>query len=109
MNKQINHNQATYTPQQHKSFTAALAAFFERECPQLGGVRTRQVLVQAVDEMRRQFFPQTSHLQPGQIVWTAVHKQARGAYGKSIDQTELTPVILDLVPREEIEIGRAHV
>lgn len=103
MNKQINHNQATYTPQQHKSFTAALAAFFERECPQLGGVRTRQVLVQAVDEMRRQFFPQTSHLQPGQIVWTAVHKQARGAYGKSIDQTELTPVILDLVQREEIE------
>jgi len=102
MNKQISHNQATYTPQQHKSFASALAAFFANECPQLGGTRTRQVLVQAIDDMRRTFYPETSHLQPGQTVWTAVHKQARPAYGKSIDKTELTPVVLDLVGQEEI-------
>ena len=103
MNKQISHNQATYTPQQHKSFASALAAFFANECPQLGGTRTRQVLVQAIDDMRRTFYPETSHLQPGQTVWTAVHKQARPAYGKSIDKTELTPVVLDLVGQEEID------
>lgn len=102
MNKQTTHNQATYTPQQHKSFTCALAAFFAHECPQLGGTRTRQVLIQAIDDMRRQFFPETSHLQPGQTVWTAVHQQARAAYGKSIDKTELTPVILDLVTEKEV-------
>lgn len=102
MNKQISHNQATYTPQQHKSFASALAAFFANECPQLGGTRTRQVLVQAVDDMRKQFFPETSYLQPGQTLWTAVHKEARPAYGKSIDKTELTPVVLDLVGQEEI-------
>lgn len=102
MNKRISHNQATYTPQEHKSFVSALAAFFANECPQLGGTRTRQVLVQTVDDMRKQFFPETSHLQPGQTTWTAVHKEARASYGKSIDKTELTPVILDLVGREEI-------
>lgn len=102
MNKQISHNQATYTPQEHKSFVSALTAFFANECPQLGGTRTRQVLVQTVDDMRKQFFPETSHLQPGQTTWTAVHKEARASYGKSIDKTELTPVVLDLVGKEEI-------
>jgi hypothetical protein len=103
MNKQRSHNQAVYTPQQHKSFSSALSVFLENECPQLGGMRTRQVLVQAIDDMRRLFFPNTSHLQPGQIVWTAVHKEAVGAYGKSIAKTELTPVILDLLKQDEIE------
>jgi len=103
MNKKISHNQATYSPQQHKSFVSALAAFFANECPQLGGTRTRQMLVQSIDDMRKQFFPNTSHLQQGQTIWTAVHKNATAAYGKTIDKTELTPVVLDLVDKEEIE------
>jgi DNA-binding CsgD family transcriptional regulator len=101
MNKQLDHNQATYTPQQHKTYESALCAFFEKECPQLFGIRTRQVLVQTLSEMRRAFFPETSHLAPGQTPWTAVHKDAKGCWGKSIAQTELTSVVLDLVSPDE--------
>jgi DNA-binding CsgD family transcriptional regulator len=103
MNKQRDYNQALYTPQQHKTYEAALCAFLERECPQLGGVRTRQVLVQSLSDMRRAFFPETSHLAPGQTPWTAVHKDAQGSWGKRIDQTELTPVVLDLVTADEAQ------
>ena len=101
MNKQIDHNQATYTPQYHKTYESALCAFFEKECPQLGGTRTRQVLVQALSDMRRAYFPETSHLAPGQTPWTAVHKDAKGCWGKSMAQTELTSVVLDLVSADE--------
>lgn len=101
MNKQLDHNQALYTPQHHKTYESALCAFFEKECPQLGGVRTRQVLVQTLAEMRRAFFPETSHLAPGQTPWTAVHKDAKASWGKTIAETELTSVVLDLVSADE--------
>lgn len=88
---------ATYVPQTFKSFDGALFAFFENECPQIGGDRTRQVLVRCIHDMVRKFFPATDHLEPGQIVWPTVHKNAKGSYGKRIQDTELTPVVLDLV------------
>jgi predicted transcriptional regulator len=97
MKKHENAAAATYTPQTFKTFDGALFAFFEQECPQLGGDRTRQVLVRCVHDMVRKFFPRTDHLEPGQIVWPTVHKDAKGAYGKRIRDTQLTTVVLDLV------------
>lgn len=104
MKKHLSASSATYTPQTFKSFEGALFAFFQQECPQLGGDRTRQVLVQAVHAMVRQFFPATDHLGAGQTVWPTVHKDAKGAYGKRIQDTELTTVVLDLVqPQDAID------
>lgn len=88
---------AAYTPQTFKTFEGALYSFFERECPHLGGNRIRQALVRCISDMVRRFFPGTDHLQPGQIVWPTVHKDAKGAYGKRIRDTRLTTVVLDLV------------
>jgi len=59
MNKQLDHNQRTFGPQQYKTFEGALFAFFEKECPQLAGERTRRVLVQAVTGMVHAFYPNT--------------------------------------------------
>ena len=101
MNKHLDANQRLFGPQQYKNFEGALFAFFEKECPQLGGERTRRVLVQAVAGMVREFYPQTSHLQPGQTPWIAVHKDASPAYGKSIADTKLTPVVLELLLPDE--------
>lgn len=101
MNKHLDANQRQFGPQQYKSFEGSLFAFFEKECPQLGGERTRRVLVQSIAGMVREFYPQTTHLQPGQTSWVAVHKDAGPAYGKSIADTKLTPVVLDLVLPDE--------
>ncbi len=107
MSKFKTHNEATYCPQYYKSFEGALEAFFEQECPQLGGLRTRQVLVQVIADMVHQFFPSTDHLNAGQTTWTTVHKDAKCAYGKRISQTPLQPVILDLVRPQDI-LDRAN-
>ena len=101
MKKNIDANHATFIPQAYKSFEGALEAFFSYECPQIGGIRTRQVLVKSIADMVRQFFPETSHMKPGQITWPTVHRDEFSSYGKSIKQTRLTTVVLDLVRSED--------
>jgi DNA-binding NarL/FixJ family response regulator len=96
-----------YAPGQHKTFAGALGAFFEQECPQLGGSRTRQVLVQQVQTMVEQFYPETSRLRSGQVQWTAVAADETASYGKSIRQTRLQSVVLDLVRPDDV-LERAH-
>ena len=90
-------NQAMFNPQHYKNFDGALEAFFAQECPMLGGFRTRQVLVNTISTMVRKFYPETSHLRPGQTTWTTVSKDEKASYGKKIQDTRLTPVILELV------------
>lgn len=97
MKQHLSASQAAFGPQCHKSFSGALATFFEQECPQLGGFRTRQVLVKSILDMVEKFYPETSHLRPGQTSWPTVHKDEKGSYGKSIANTRLTTVVLDIV------------
>jgi len=97
MKKHMSSNEACFNPQAYKSFEGALEAFFSKECPQIGGFRTRQVLVKSIFEMVTKFFPETSHMKPGQVTWPTVHKDETSSYGKSIKETELTMVKLDLI------------
>jgi hypothetical protein len=101
MSKRSSERVATYSPQQFKSFPGALNAFFSTECPQLGGQRTRHVLVQAIVEMIERFYPPSTHLRAGQTPWVTVDKDEKSSYGKRMSQTQLTSVVLDLVPAEE--------
>lgn len=101
MKKNIDANHATFCPQAYKCFEGALEAFFSYECPQIGGFRTRQVLVKSITDMVRKFYPETSHMQPGQITWPTVHRDEFSSYGKSIKETRLTTVILDLVQSQD--------
>ena len=102
MSKRLAEQVATYGPQEFKSFPGALNAFFSHECPQLGGQRTRQVLVQSIVDMIGRFYPPSTHLRPGQTPWVTVDKDARGSYGKRMSQTRLTSVVLDLIPANEL-------
>ena len=103
MKTHISSNEATYGPQQYKTFIGALEAFLCTECPQLGGFRTRQVLASTLTAMVHKFFPETSHLRQGQTPWVTVHKDAKHSYGKKMNQTPLINVTLDLVRIEDIE------
>jgi len=107
MKKTLTSAQATYLPQVYKSFEGALGAFLAEQCPQIGGSMTRQVLVQGISNMVSKFYPETSHLRQGQIVWPTVHRKEKSSYGKSIRNTELTPVVLDLIRTEDI-VERAN-
>ena len=92
----------TYGPAEQKTFTGALGSFFAREFPQLMGDRARRAVVQGVVEMVHRFFPETSHLRPGQTPWTTVAKQTSASYGKTINQTPLVGVVLNLIAEDEV-------
>lgn len=97
MEKRQSHWEATYGPQSFKTFEGALDAFFKEECPEYSGPRVRLALVRGIASMVSGFFPETTHLRQGQTVWTTVHKDEKGAYGKRIRDTRLQNVVLTLV------------
>lgn len=103
MKKTLTNAQATYNPQMYKTFEGALESFFARECPQIGGQLSRQVLVKSVSDMVSKFYPETSHLKQGQTLWATVDRRETSSYGKSISNTELRPVVLDLVRTDDIK------
>jgi len=59
------------------------------------------VLVQAIVEMIERFYPPSTHLRAGQTPWVTVDKDEKSSYGKRMSQTQLTSVVLDLIPAEE--------
>jgi len=99
----ISANEATFGPQEYKNFTGALGAFFEQQCPQLGGSLSRQALVGSIYNMVCRFFPETTHLKPGQMPWVVVDKTEKTSYGKSMKQTALVPVVIDIIGVDDIE------
>ena len=103
MKKHQTQNQATFAPQAYKTFEGSLEAFFAHECPQLGGFRTRQVLVSSISSMVRDFYPETTHLHIGQTPWVTVHKNEKASYGKRIKDTRLTQIVLDLVQAKDAQ------
>ena len=107
MEKNTSATFATYSPAAFKTFAGALMAFFSNECPQIGGERTRKVLVDSIINLVSKFYPETTHLKQGQTMWTSVHKDAKGSYGKTIQNTELVPVALTLV-KETDAMDRAN-
>lgn len=104
MEKRVNNWQATYGPQQFKTFEGALDSFFKEECPEYSGPRVRLALVRGISSMVNQFFPETTHLRQGQTVWTTVHKDEKGAYGKTMRDTRLKNVVLTLVGANDAEL-----
>jgi len=93
--------QATYGPQVQKTFLGALEAFLFSEFPQLAGDRARRAVAQGISDLARQFYPATSHLNPGQTTWVSVAKDETSAYGKTISKTRLVPVVVTLIAADE--------
>lgn len=101
MNKRLSNAAATFGPQEYKTFAGALGAFLERQCPQIGGTLSRQVLVKAITDMVNRFYPETHHLRPGQTQWVTVDRDEKPSYGKRMQDTRLTSVTLDLIGPED--------
>lgn len=101
MKRQQSHLANTYGPQTHKTFEGAVVSYFATEFPQLAGERARLAVARGLVAMVHSYFPETSHLRQGQIVWPTVAKDELSSYGKKIHQTRLVSVIVDLVRAED--------
>ena len=93
----------TYEPVKNKTFESAVTLFLEREFPHLTGPLTRKTFVNALKSIVEKFYPPTSNLKAGQMLWVAVAKDETASYGKKMSSTELRPVVLTVVDQQDIE------
>ena len=96
------HRQTVFGPLQRKTFRATLAAELAQHIPSLGSL-TSQALADHLDHLIQEHFPPTQHLRMGQVLWPAVARDETGAYGKTIEQTRIQPVLLSLFTAEDLE------
>ncbi|MDI6795138.1 MAG: DUF1670 domain-containing protein [bacterium] len=75
----------------------------EREFPHLTGPLTRETFVNALKNIVEQFYPPTTNLKVGQMLWIAVAKDEKPSYGKKMSNTRLVPVILTVIDQSDIE------
>ena len=100
--KKKNHKEASLQPITKKTFCAVLMQFFSEHCPQLGGALTQRVIAEKIEELFNEFFPKTTRMRMGQMVWNAVDEKETSGYGKSIAQAKLKPVRIDVVNKDDI-------
>ena len=83
----------------HKRFAKpAIEHFFEQEFPKMFGPNIRSVIADKLIEIFHANFRGTKTLEPGQILWNAVHKDTRA---DSLNM-KLVPVVLTIICEEDI-------
>ena len=84
-----------------KTFAAALSAELKKQVPSLGQMLADR-LAEHLEQLFHVYFPPTDCLRMGQMVWPAVARDETGSYGKRLQDTELRPVILNVLSSSDI-------
>jgi len=84
-----------------KTFSAALSAELKKQVPSLGQMLADK-LAEHLEELFHQYFPPAERLRMGQMIWPAVAKDETGYYGKRLEDTQLIPVILNVVTDKDL-------
>ena len=85
-----------------KSFHAALIGQLREHVPTLGQL-TAGALAKRLEQVIEEFFPPGERLRMGQLLWLAVELTDRPRVGKRIEQTQLKPVVLNLLSTEDLQ------
>ena len=91
-----------------KTLPNALAHRIAREFPRIGGPRIRRLCAEMILEVVTEHLRPREHVAHGQVVWMAVSVDDPPARHKRIADTDLVPVVLDLVTAEDIEARLAR-
>lgn len=84
-----------------KTFAAALSAELKKQIPSLGQMLADR-LSEHLEELFHQYFPPAERLRMGQMIWPAVAKNETGSYGKRLENTQLIPVILNVLTDKDL-------
>lgn len=84
-----------------KTFVAALSAELKKQVPSLGQMLADK-LAEHLERLFHEYFPPADRLRMGQMIWPAVAKDESGCYGKRLQDTKLTPVVVNLLTDSDI-------
>jgi DNA-binding CsgD family transcriptional regulator len=86
-----------------KSFAAVLGRFLSESVPGLRAELVCNAVVTELIKLIDEYLPAMDRLRPGQVMWYPVATTEKGGYGKSIENSKLVPVMLDLITEQDIE------
>jgi hypothetical protein len=102
MRKPSSHGSPAYDVSERKTFQNAVRHLLHTEFPGVFGPTISRLFAERVDELYGRFHPPASHFHAGQVLWTGVAIGDRPTQKKRIEDTELVPVVLDLVTPQDI-------
>ena len=88
---------------ERKTFKSALCHLLQTEFPGIFGPTITRLFVDKIDELYDHFRPPASRFKVGQILWAAVAIDDPPRRNKRIEDTELVPIVLDLVTAQDIQ------
>lgn len=95
-------NYNPYSSIEQKSFRSALFQFMQREYGFLMGKLALERFCEDVEGLVEKYYPRRDRIKAGQMMWYAVAEGERPSYGKRMEDTEMVPVVLTVVGKEDI-------
>lgn len=80
-----------------KSIGSAIKSLLTSEYKFLGGDKVQELFVGDVMKLFKEYNRDAWNLEPGQTMWFAVCADEKQSYGKTLEKTRITPVILSVV------------
>jgi hypothetical protein len=88
-----------------KSVGSAIKSLLNSEYKFMGGDKVQEMFVTDVLKIFREYNRDAWNLQPGQTMWFAVCADEKPSYGKTLEKTRITPVILSVVHDDDRNAG----
>jgi len=103
MNQKNSHRRNVYGPTGRKTFFSALCNLLNTSFPGQFGAEVTELFAKQVVALFQQFHKDRQRIGVGQTVMSAVAVDDPPARNKTIENTRLVPVVLDLITSEDIE------
>jgi hypothetical protein len=85
-----------------------LCHLLHTEFPGIFGPTISRLFADKIDELYERFHPPRSRFTAGQVLWTGVAIDDPPSRNKRIEDTQLVPVVLDLVTAQDIEKAKGR-
>jgi DNA-binding CsgD family transcriptional regulator len=86
------------------SLETRIVGLIDQDYAMITGDKIRQMFAGDVVALVKEEYRELDSLEVGQVLWMGVHKDDRPSYGKNARNTQLVPVSLSLISRQDIEM-----
>jgi Protein of unknown function (DUF1670) len=91
-----------YDTSDRKTFQSALRHLLHTDFPGVFGREIARFFADRINQLYERFQPPRSRFKMGQVLWVGVAVDARPTRDKRIEDTELIPIVLDLVTAQDV-------
>jgi DNA-binding CsgD family transcriptional regulator len=86
------------------SLETRIVNLIDQDYAMIAGDKIRQMFAKDLVTIVREEYREMDSLEVGQVLWMGVHKDDWPSYGKNAGNTQLVPIALSLISREDIDM-----